>query len=774
MRGWRTVGKRCRHRKTDDEKVLERGVGNLEPVLQINERREELDAFMNVQREEPAEELHHRDVRDIEGLAVIPVNAQEENAIAVVQAPPYEHQEELNQTRIEARLSAAETELGIQDHIEEEMRIRRARIRRVGAQDHVHPGTEIRASGEDVRGKMGSWYVKMRFFWIYQRMKEEILQNRAQDNAGDANAFLNLERYIDAYVSVNRQTYENRREAEEKEKKAFAALKKALSRVHRNERGINAEILLGLLEEGSGGYLEIPQGEEIIYIKDAKIGLGRKQAPECAKMRTFRNRTDMPLFTHRPNIKDIEQGELGDCYLLAGLISIVNQDAEAIMNSMRDNYDGTVTVRFWGWNDDSKVFEPKYVRVKKSIPVYRRKGYDAFSGGALWVKMMEKAYAASGLHLHTNKGMEQRDYDDISGGNVGQFVSTLLGKKSVAFNLKANRTDHELDRIGKLLGRGHEPPWGANSAFGNDGVDSIVYEVLRRENEERAHDFLTMEKSEGSGRVTRGYKDFLADKERISMYIDLVNRIANGLQVDLLSLNSRDAVNQWYGRLTVILHKCAVTISKDKYGRRLTDEETSLYNPEEEDTKIGMSFIKSVKFTHEIEDYSPFLWEKLAPVLDILKEWHLGMFSEDQADAQREENANAGQVPDRYYTTEDMKLYEHIKALLASKSPVTFGTKKFEGKRIGTNGEAESGGVLGGHAYAIIDTREVQDGPRTYRFLVVMNPWAEQGAVYDSEGNNIRRRSIHGKEQGEREEGIFLLELKEFVEAVDTWYAVSI
>lgn len=108
------------------------------------------------------------------------------------------------------------------------------------------------------------------------------------------------------------------------------------------------------------------------------------------------DRAEEPLFAHDPCVSDIAQGEVGDCYFIATVAAICDREPDFIRKMMKDNADGTVTVRFY---DEGK---PVYVRVRKTVPVGNGSGStmvgaDKFVRGALWVQMLEKAYAASGL-----------------------------------------------------------------------------------------------------------------------------------------------------------------------------------------------------------------------------------------------------------------------------------------------------------------------------------------------------------------------------------------
>jgi len=185
---------------------------------------------------------------------------------------------------------------------------------------------------------------------------------------------------------------------------------------------------------------------------------------------------DIPLFPHDPSPNDISQGQLGDCYLVSSLSAIAMQNPRAIKDAMRDNGDGTVTVRFFqrkpaegmeAGHDD--VFTPVYVTVDKIAP----KTSGALN--SLWVQMFERAYAASGMFIsegYTDKMTVyvepvpdnidelyekysklpenerptkdecpwlyaedgtfrkwQPAYAHISGGNSGLFVESVMGDK---------------------------------------------------------------------------------------------------------------------------------------------------------------------------------------------------------------------------------------------------------------------------------------------------------------------------------------------------------
>lgn len=101
------------------------------------------------------------------------------------------------------------------------------------------------------------------------------------------------------------------------------------------------------------------------------------------------------LFVGGPSVDDVDQGRVGDCYLLAGLGAVARQNPDAIRQMITDNGDGTFTVRFY----DNGV--AKFVTVNRQLPVnsagrfvFANDGDLASSStNELWVALVEKAYA---------------------------------------------------------------------------------------------------------------------------------------------------------------------------------------------------------------------------------------------------------------------------------------------------------------------------------------------------------------------------------------------
>ena len=117
---------------------------------------------------------------------------------------------------------------------------------------------------------------------------------------------------------------------------------------------------------------------------------------------------------------DVVQGMIGDCYMMAGFSSVAFQNPEMIDNAIRDNGDGTFTVRFF---DVPYYGEPRAVEVTVDGQLPVRYGGLHYGKGKdrseLWVPLLEKAYAEW-------KG----GYDAIGkGGSAGAVMEALTGRR---------------------------------------------------------------------------------------------------------------------------------------------------------------------------------------------------------------------------------------------------------------------------------------------------------------------------------------------------------
>lgn len=91
---------------------------------------------------------------------------------------------------------------------------------------------------------------------------------------------------------------------------------------------------------------------------------------------------------------DVEQGQLGDCYLLSALAGFAQTNPKVLTDAITDNQNGTYTVRFFR-NDPSFGPQPEYVTVDGDFPTKNgwARLYAQTPNGELWPAVVEKAYA---------------------------------------------------------------------------------------------------------------------------------------------------------------------------------------------------------------------------------------------------------------------------------------------------------------------------------------------------------------------------------------------
>ena len=155
------------------------------------------------------------------------------------------------------------------------------------------------------------------------------------------------------------------------------------------------------------------------------------------------DRSDVPLFPHEPRYTDVTQAYSGECYLYSALGELARLYPWKIKNMIKDNGDGTCTVRFYarGAGMNGMEYTPVYVRVSKSVPKLGLGAFDRLGKDCMWVNMIEKAYALSGLHYNSDKGYvlpvnfsredEKRkpSIAGIEGGYSANFMETILGEE---------------------------------------------------------------------------------------------------------------------------------------------------------------------------------------------------------------------------------------------------------------------------------------------------------------------------------------------------------
>ncbi len=130
------------------------------------------------------------------------------------------------------------------------------------------------------------------------------------------------------------------------------------------------------------------------------------------------------LFVDGVNENDVKQGSIGNCYLVGAFAAVAAQDPNAIKNAIKDNKDGTYTVRLFQTSAFSRTpIEKKYV-IDGQLPMANGVARYAKSTNPneLWVSLLEKAFA-----------MRDGSYGELEGERgalPGPIMAALTGRPS--------------------------------------------------------------------------------------------------------------------------------------------------------------------------------------------------------------------------------------------------------------------------------------------------------------------------------------------------------
>jgi|GEM_PF-1239503 len=240
------------------------------------------------------------------------------------------------------------------------------------------------------------------------------------------------------------------------------------------------------------------RGSELFLGTDASREALRTASPELYDvMRRYYDRTDLPaageteiddpamradhvtggatyqdidgeLFVDGPDVFDVQQGRLADCYFLAALGALAHTNPQALRDMVTDNGDGTFTVHFGGEAGDVTV-DDDFAVDGRGRALYA--GTGETDNPELWVAVIEKAFA-----------QVEGGYTDIEYGWAHEAIAFLTGHDDFTVRAPSGFTSTE---IGAALDEGRTVT--ASSYSGETGdkknaengiVSNHVYVVL--------------------------------------------------------------------------------------------------------------------------------------------------------------------------------------------------------------------------------------------------------------------------------------------------------
>ncbi|MDO4530569.1 MAG: C2 family cysteine protease [Bacillota bacterium] len=174
------------------------------------------------------------------------------------------------------------------------------------------------------------------------------------------------------------------------------------------------EILQELKGNLDGTMAETMSEEELEKIKEGTVAYVENTI--YSQNMEESNIQDIPLFLHEPNINDVKQSAIGDCWLVSAISALVRSSPEFIRSMFHDTGDGDVIVRLYqaeryGERITSNQAMQKDRESIRIFPVYvkLRKHYETGWGNACdctWVQLLEKAYALTGMNMRNEMRIE--------------------------------------------------------------------------------------------------------------------------------------------------------------------------------------------------------------------------------------------------------------------------------------------------------------------------------------------------------------------------------
>lgn len=360
---------------------------------------------------------------------------------------------------------------------------------------------------------------------------------------------------------------------------------------------------------------------------------------------------------------------------------------------------------------DGPAMHPVYVTVRKTVP--RVAGVDAYAANCLWLQMIEKAYAASGLHIEKleDRKADLRTYEQIEGGYSGQFLETLTG-------MRADRLDQSgVTPLRADLQAQFKPLFQRDSQeqMRRQGIDSLVHVVVQ------------------NGLLRELKSRFLRD------YTTKENNVK---------------VTKQYALSALTIEDIRETIMDWRNWEKLPQTEPALV---------------LIKQSHS--DFDTFTDEHMRKIADFLEDYYANLDTPAlgyRRFAQKEDGTPK-------YTRWAENRYGAIRDALAEGKVVSVGTQRFIPEEVqghGLNGESQEGGLVQGHAYSVTGCEEI-DGRK---YVTLRNPWArfERTYVKVTETDGRVHYDVKENKQGlfaqSDNSGTFHMELNDFMGCVDDIY----
>ena len=133
-------------------------------------------------------------------------------------------------------------------------------------------------------------------------------------------------------------------------------------------------------------------------------------------------------------MEDVIQGDIGDCYFANGLSMIALRYPDRIKECIKDNKDGTYTVKLYKFKRDKiprEIIVNNYFYVTSMETEYGRPFKNIYlrsRSNTLWAPLIEKAYAILMSENHSNNSIPSYEYiQENNSFTANKAIETILG-----------------------------------------------------------------------------------------------------------------------------------------------------------------------------------------------------------------------------------------------------------------------------------------------------------------------------------------------------------
>jgi hypothetical protein len=187
-----------------------------------------------------------------------------------------------------------------------------------------------------------------------------------------------------------------------------------------------AQLAWGNLLRGRGGgsTIGVPSGG----VWGVLVGLGGVITQVSETKSTSLPHVKKKAFVDKPSLTDIQQGALGNCYMITAMGAVAYKRPDLIERAIILNDDGTYTVTFFDRNGN-----PVEITITDDFPVTEdgKSFAKSTQNDEIWVSLIEKAF----VKWQTG-GTSSKDYEEIAGGYAGDIMRALTGDSISRLNVR--------------------------------------------------------------------------------------------------------------------------------------------------------------------------------------------------------------------------------------------------------------------------------------------------------------------------------------------------